>query len=554
MFRLEANGPGCVCIIIDKQKIGFDEDVTSAYLENFTNVVLGFFQGLINYHAKLLGLHFRIDRRQSFGFLNSTLTDAGELTLRLSLGVEPEIFNELIASSLKDLQQILKNKELLQEEYPGMRSEKKQWQAGFEAQFYLEQESNNKNNIEIALKKYVEEFVLNGKEQVTDPTNSNQINQPAKNQTVKNAEATPLFAILKNLVRYATDFAVTFSAHTENTFFSQLGHSYLHSFLKLYQHCNEASDLLNNLEKRELSLAYKEAINHVQNIMEYLIALDSLQQINEKMLGKKNTRLNKLLMTEKKYATFNFNLADEQVNVYLLDNAQQAITTSLLAMDWELFLQEAHEQRGQASIYNFNKSYYELDKFLKYVGGLKNTDKTTSTVLFIDITQLDKLKFEDFPEVKVLVIDITRQPDLTAKKLNQIITEAHEGGLWVVLSASCLKHDELGTDKYTAGKIITLAPDKKKQLHKDVAEIFESISNHSMHPAVASYLQIINEICGDKIPSDNKASKQQVAKPQLTPQAKQGLQHQGFLKAPVKPKPLQERVANTMRDKKAMRC
>lgn len=554
MFRLEANGPGCVCIIIDKQKIGFAANITSAHLENFTNVVLGFFQGLIHYHAKLLGLLFRVDRRQSFGFLNSTLTDAGELTLRLSLGVEPEIFNRVIWSSLKDLQQVLKNKELLQEQYPGMRSEKKQWQAGFEAQFYLEQESNNKNTIEVAFKKYVEEFIFNDKEQVTAPTNFNPIKQPAKNQTIKNAEATPLFAILRNLVKYATEFAVAFSTHTENALFSQFGHSYLHGFLKLYQHCNEASDLLNNLENQELSLAYKEAINHVQNIMEYLIALDSLQQIKEKMLGKENTRLNKLLITEKKHATFNFNLADEQVNVYLLDNGQQAITTSLLAMDWELFLQGAHEQRGQASIYNFNESYYELDLFLTDVGGLKNTDKKTSTVLFIDIIQLNNLQFKDFPNVKVLVIDITRQPDLTDKKLNQIIDDAHKLGLWVVLSASCLKHDELGTDKYTAGKIITLAPDKKKQLNKDVIDIFESISNHSMHPAVASYLQIVNEVCGDKMYSDKESVKQPIAESQLSPSAKKGLQNHGLLKTPAKPQPSQERVISTMQDKKTMRC
>lgn len=550
-FRVEANGPSCIYIIMDQQKIGFEADSTRAYLENFTNVILGFFQGLINYHARLAKLHFRVDRRQSFGFLNTTLTDTGELTLRLSLGVEPELFNKLILSSLKDLQVILSNKKNLLEKYPGMRSEKKHWQAGFEAQFYLEQECNSgKGNVETAFKNYLEKFIEKDETQVTDPITFSELNFSVAKKSAENFKSTPLFAVLQNLVKYATEFAAGFTVPAEDTVLEQLKHSYLHSLLKLYQHCHDAVDLLNNIEKKDLSLSYKEANSHIQNIMEYLIALDSLQQIHEKTQHKVNTRLNDLLVTEKNHAAMSFKLVGEQIKVYLLDNGQQAITTSLLAMDWELFLQEAHEQRGQASIYNFNESYYELDLFLQDVGGLKNTDKQTSTILFIDITQLHKLSFKDFPETKVLVVDITRQPDLTDEKLNQVIGKAHQRGLWVVLSASCLKHDELGTDKYTAGKIITLAPSKKIRLHKNVTDIFESISNYSMHPAVASYLQIVNKVCGDKIYPKPELVALPNNKLQLTLAAKQGLKRHGLLKSPAEIAPLQEVTINTATNKK----
>lgn len=375
--------------------------------------------------------------------------------------------------------------------------------------------------MQVAFTNYLDKFVINGEEQVLKPEELSQSKSTLRNVSTDQFKQTPLFAVLQNLTKYAVGFAATFSTQEENDIVELFGHSCWHALLKLYQHCHDAVELLKNLDKRELSIAYKEANYHLQNIMEYLIALDSLEQMQRKIQGKENARLVSLLNTEKNYAKSNFNLAEKQVNVYLLDNGQQAITTTLLAMDFELFLQEAHEQRGQNSIYNFNESYYELDLFLQDVGGLKNTSKAESTIVFIDITQLDKLKLGEFKQINALVIDITRQPDLTDIQLKKIIADAHKLGIWVVLSASCLKHDELGADKYTAGKIITLAPKQDKSLSKDVIDIFEGVANHSMHPVVASYLQMVNEICGDK----------PIVQSQLDEVSTAGLNRYGLLKS-----------------------
>ena len=39
------------------------------YKEGLTNLLLGFFGGLLNYNAKQAGMQIRAERRQSFGFL-----------------------------------------------------------------------------------------------------------------------------------------------------------------------------------------------------------------------------------------------------------------------------------------------------------------------------------------------------------------------------------------------------------------------------------------------------------------------------------------------------
>lgn len=535
LLQAKPVGPGCIHIILNKENFSFCKNSTQNHIENFTNVVLGFLIGLINYHAKLKGLSFRVERRQSFGFLTSTLTDAGELTLRLSLGIEPALFNDVIVDSLKNLDFALNAVENYPAKFSKMRSEKKQWQAGFEAQHYLEQVAEDDEEYPAtAFQNYLNTFAVEDKYQVTDHEAFCK-KQESQKKSKDIFSETPLFALLKNLTQYAVSFVTSFDAYVENSELHHFKQSYWHSLLKLYQHCHDAFDLLNNIDNRELSLAYQEANTHIENILEYLITLDSLKQMQEKMQGKQNIRLSTLTNTEKSHAATHFNLTKEQIQVYFTDSGQQAITTTLLAMDYQLFLDEAHTGRGQPNIYNFNESYFELDLFLKDVGGLKNTNKATSTIAFIDITQLSELDFDEFDSMRALVIDITRQVDLDNEALKKIIADAHERDVWVVLAASCLKNDELGLDKYTTGKIITLAPDQNTKLQSDVTQIFEGISNYGMHSAIASYLQIANEVCGDKFPQKNAKNQTFFAEkgankkeqPQLTPSGSQGLHRFG---------------------------
>ncbi len=496
----EPNGQSCIIIRLNPNRFKFTSKTEA---EHATNVVLSFLIGLINHHAQLKKLSVWVERRQSFGFLRTTLTDVGELGIRLSLGLEPAGFNEIVLASLNDLYTILATSNRSTKNFTRMKSEEKQWQAGFEAQYYLAQafSENSENYLGTAFEQYIDNYASANQEikKVSQPAELSKVSYPTKIESQGNFDQSPLFAVLQNLLSYALNFVNGFDGYNSDSSLKHFKHSYWHSLLKLYQHCHAAHVLLNTLDDYEVTAAYKMAATQVEDILEYLIALDSLKQIEAKLQGLKNDKIEKLTNTEKCHALSNFGLDSQQVTVYFTDSGQQAIATSLLAMDHQLSLTKAHATTGLNNIYNFNESYYELGLFLEDVGGLQNTNKATSTIAFIDVIQLNDLKFEQFPQLKALVIDLTRQPELNDPQLKQIVAEAHRRNIWIILASSCLKHDELGLDKYLAGKIIILAPSNTMELVSDVEEIFASVANHGFHPAIASYLQIVNEVCRDKI-------------------------------------------------------
>jgi hypothetical protein len=245
------------------------------------------------------------------------------------------------------------------------------------------------------------------------------------------------------------------------------------------------------------------------------------------MQGNLNYRYKLFRTTEQIHVAGRFDLVPSQVDTYLVDSGQQANVMSLFAMDLELSQRfEGDDTRGHNTVYNYEKSYFELEAFLKDVGGLENFNEETATIVFIDIMQLAKFSFSKFKELKALVIDTTRQPEFNNKELKQIVKDAQKEGIWVVFTSSCLKHDELGQDKYTAGKITILAPKPEDKLDKSVLKELDGVSKDGRNIPVVSYLQMVNEICRDRPLGEVEAELNKNL--QLKEKTKIGLQRYGL--------------------------
>lgn len=490
---------------------------SSDYKEGVTNVIIGFLGGLINHHAKLKGLFLHIDRRQSFGFLRPTLSDVGSLRIRLSLGLEPEIFNSIVTDSLHDLDDLLAEYDFTATEkdrdpivtkcfkccndkkrketiiHNRMRSPHNQWQAFREAEYHLEDCKAKENYKDEAFKKYLTKFIVKDKT-YTGPT---LLNETKKKKTdTCNEETTIIFTVLNELLRYVLKYLTELdTVHKDDS----LKHSYWHSLLKLYNNCDKAQELLQNLEKHEVTHLYAKANLLIEGILEYLISLDALEQIRKKINGEEINVAADLNKAIKNDVATSLVIPSNSIDVYFTDSGQQAIVAALLEMDMYL---HTINKAAESNIYLFGDTYYEVEEFLKKVDGLQTFSEKNSTIVFTDITCTDKFidKFvaKKFPKIEAVIIDITNNPDLDNPILKQQIVQLHKQKIWVVLVASSLKHEQLGLDKYQCGKIITLQPPKTKPLPDNIKEELQAVSDEAMHPSIASYLKIVHKVCHTK--------------------------------------------------------
>lgn len=492
------------------------------YNEGFTNLMIGFLGGLLNHHAERRGLFIHTDRRQSFGFFRPTLTDVGSMRIRLSLGLEPEVYNEVVSDSLRDLDKLLKEFDFTDRENPkvkacfeachnpkgeeatdrtgnrmlaAMGSDNDKWLALSQAQYYLGQEAT----LSKAFQQYLAEFIIGrkvveAKTVVKDPKRHTAKERHAAN----NFNASPVFAILNNLVNYAAEFTKQLPELTDDGEALDFKQSYWHSLTKLYSNCNKAIDLLAHVDDFEVTHMYAKANLLVENILEYLIALDTLKQILEQDQEVDSDPVATLVTTERDYVARSFGLDEGQVGVYFADSGQQAITASILAMDMELVETEVQSDYCDHTVFVHDKSYFELVSFLDEVDTLKTENKKSAKIVFVDITALGDVKLEQFPKLSALVIDITNYSDVNQAKLRATIKALHEKNIWVVLVSSSLKHDELSLDKYQSGKIVTLAP-PGEELCENVVDELQSISDEAMPRSVAAYLQIVNQVYQDKV-------------------------------------------------------
>lgn len=490
--------------------------------EGLTNLLLGFFGGLLNHMAKERGMHYFVQRRQSFGFLRPTLTDAGSLRMRLSLGANPEPFNQLVIDTIKALNKLLKtfnfsepeksifkkrqtlvsNTQKVCEEKMGtqktektgnyclnaMRTEDDQWVALLAAQKYL---SKAGIKPETAFEEYLQKFIIDRADHKKISENDNK-NILRTGYSVENAhsvdldeeaedekdadesiKSNPLFILLNNLINTTVNYVTSLGNIPTSS-------SAYYVLIKLLHNCEKGQAVLTHAHQYNLSHLQTKATLLIENIQEYLILLRCLAKDNDNATDDLK-ELEQLRFAE------TLGLTAEDCHVFYNDGGQQAINTAIMAMTFE----------GMKSFYLFDGSYYETPEFF-HDSGLKKASKVQSAVWFCDITHLDKPKtaLDKKPgALKALIIDITHNS--SAEKLQELagtIAQAKEKGLWVTLSCSTLKHEQLGQDKYQSGRNIIIPPTGKSLNSKTTQKYLDNISQEAMNPLTASFRQTVETV------------------------------------------------------------
>lgn len=526
-IALEAVG---TCLFI-KIYPDFDKEIskTANYKEGITNTIMGFWGGLINHLCHIKGLHLHVDRRQSFGFLRASLTDIGSLRFRLSLGFEPEVFHEVIAESLWILDRVLYYYDFRDREnyfvskyfipveksrkkdgsatqktgtalLKAMRSEEKQWLSFNEAKEFLDEcyDSSDLNYIWIAIENYFNAVVALSGESISSRTDrylKNKLEKYTKAmsenvcQANYNYKNSVLLELLMSIVSYSVNSLKNLPSINESTLFI---YSLQHSIEKLLNNCQKGIYIILHAKELEMSHLSSKATLLIENMLEYLISIDTIVQIFQNQ-----DPVSRLYITEKNHVMQALDVRTE-VDIYFTDSGQQAITMSLLIMDDYLAGESKNKHRSDRAIFVFNESYYELELFFNKIKQYQTKTNKFAKILFIDVVQLPNLKLTEFENLESVVIDITYQPNMSNQHLQDRIRQFHKNNIFVTLVSSALKHDQLGLDKYQSGKIVMLPPEDKG-LSKDLKEVLQKVSNQAMHPLIASYLQMVNEICREKV-------------------------------------------------------
>jgi hypothetical protein len=488
--------------------------------EGLTNVLLGFFGGLLNHYAKEAGLHYFVQRRQSFGFLRETLTDAGSLVIRLSLGGNPEPLKPIIVKAIEDFDKLLEtfdfskptnstkghqtiiNKTQAACETPqgeketdktgnyclnAMRVEDDQWIALLAAEKYL---STNKTN-QTAFKDYLQQFIidrvdykkiaesdhasikregysLENKANIVPP--STEKGQP----TQAIIAANPLLKLLNNLVETTINYTASLSNLPSSA-------SLYYVLMKLLHHCQKGRAILKHAHEYELSHLQAKATLIIEGIQEHLILLRCLAKNT-------NGATENLQALEKLKFTQLLNVQDaENCHIFYNDSGQQAVNSAMMAMIFE----------GMDSFHMFAGNYYEIAEFCNDSGIQPTAINQSSTwVCDITATYLIREALKKPPaKLKALIIDITHNSSATKMaEISDIITTAREQGLWITLSCSTLKHEQLGQDKYQSGRNIILAPPGKSLNKQKTEKYLTGISNEAMNPLTAAYRQTVETV------------------------------------------------------------
>lgn len=505
------------------------------YKNGVTNVLLSFFAALLNHYSEKQGLRLHTTRRQSFGFLRPTITDAGCLMIRLSLGLEPSLFDRIILGSLQQFDVLLEEFKFNEKtdpsvssvfEYNKPRKVKKEGdkrepnapdtyirsvvrkdnltlQTFQQAKAYIDQAaelSNGSDYLNQAMRAFLDQYIRNG---VTLSLTSH-LKQPSTN-TVQLIES-PTINLLQNTLAYAFDFVRSLVFKRSGESLEHFAHVYLHSLLKLFNNCQQAQHLLSNYAQIETTEFYYQGLLVIENILEYLISLDGLKQIQAELEKKPIYPIIELHHSELDYVNRMLQIPKQQLHLFFTDSGQQAITSALLTLSIMLHGPAADGHVYDSDIHLFGNTYYEIAEFIKDCKAdklkLEMKELECAKIIFVDISQInlliEKLNSRDCPAMKALVIDMTHHPLFDQIRLRQLINTIHQSGVWVTLVESSLKHSQLGLDKYQAGKIITIAP-PGETLPKPALDMFEHVSIDATHPLVAAYLLMVNTICRDKL-------------------------------------------------------
>lgn len=557
MQRRQKNAASIVEVLVKEElkKIALVYDPNSAclyvdfypqddYLHNdnynigITNVIIGIFGGLVNCYSAYYNVPLCMQRRQSFGFSHTTVTDAGMMRMRISLGTEPDEYSGILKQSLRDLDNILTEFDFTNAEDPALkagfvvterpRGKRETENTGIKFLTVMRPDTNqaaalacattcfiNAKNAgksqKVAVKNYIDAITNDVFKQVEYHSAELKNKMPVEDKSVSSDQLISL-KLLHNTLIYTLHYVQKIQ-HVQSDLFN---YGYWHVLVKLYKNCCKAQALLETLKDRTNYDNYANASLLIDNLLEYLLVLDGLQMLRDQSMSQTNDPVKKLTDMETAYVKNKLNLANSP-SVYFTDSGQQAMTNSLYVMS--MYLTQNHDPAQLSeSVYIDHKCYYELSKFLTEDLKIEvAAAPENARMLFLDITGLSRYIKQPsyFSNASVVILDITHDPTLSAIGLKSFIANLRQKNIVVALVNSMLKHEQLGLDKYQAGKVTLITPDDQP-LPVNIQDELSKISQASMQPLVASFHLMVNEICGDKLNKPAPVKTSTLFKPKQT--------------------------------------
>lgn len=502
------------------------------YSEGVTNVIIGLFGGLVNHLCDKKQLTFNIQRRPSFGFNRTTLTDVGSMRMRISIGLEGELLADVLVDALKQFDGILNvfdftdnnNQQLAKgfavaENPKGkyvtdntgivfrkvMRSDKNMLAAVNVAHHALS--CDDSKPIKQRVQKYIDSIVGENFEVAKRPVNY-AVTETDVNIVDSNVHAISL--LLKNTllaVRKRVEESFIYSYSIEQFCFS-----YWFILVKLYKNCKKADFLLSKSISISESHFFSKSLLLIENLAEYLFMLDNIIY-QQKMCPDVDMELIEGWRTrEIDYMEPIFSKSTGKVSAFFTSGGQQALVSSIF-----ILLQECAQHTGVAkSIADVSLSpsvYYELREFVEHDMSLATSTTSKSKIAVIDIQDLANYMQRDktLSLSSYFIIDITHRPFANNNTLKAFMQLAAQENKSVILTSSMLKHEEIGLDKYQLGKIICCFA-KDKKLSNNCIEELKAIERSAIHPYMASFQTVIDDILCEKNnePGHNKKSKLQI--------------------------------------------
>lgn len=181
------------------------------------------------------------------------------------------------------------------------------------------------------------------------------------------------------------------------------------------------------------------------------------------------------------------------IHYFFADSGQQAINVPLMVFGHQYKISD--DDNG--SIHLFKQPYFEVSAFLKdnkkdkTPGMAKNL--SAAKVVLVDSSQSSGFKVDDFANMKICIIDLTHDPLMLDSDLSPLVKVLLAKKITLVLASSMLKHEQLGLDKYQAGKFFVITP-PNRGLAKDTVDSFSGVSQAAANPYSALAFNLFNDI------------------------------------------------------------
>jgi hypothetical protein len=507
------------------------------YTEGVTNVIIGIFGGLVNHLCDKYGLNYNIQRRPSFGFNRTTLTDVGHMKMRVSIGLEGPTLALMLTQALKLLDDVLA-------EFDFTDPKDKRLADGFEVvenprrgvitentgiaflkatrsdiniintvkhvHSQLNSASNHEgksNYVHDAIQEYINDLVAENLTATETPIQTDHVID-IKNQKVNGLEDRRvtrqhlLITLLSNCLREGVQAGLNSKAILVKD--NRFHRSYYIALVKLYKNCHKAAVLIERHHEFSESIFYIKAILIAENIIEYLLLLDSLSYVSTVDPSATTDMIDQWRASEQQYYVDNTTIPATRLSVYFTAGGEQALVTSLFLLQQQTEQTRLQNKNVQDTIFLSPSVYYELDLFLTNDLKLATTRRSSikSCIAIIDIQDVDdylnnlnKISNELLPDN--FILDITHAPFSSQETLKKFSLWSQEKNKCFVLVSSMLKHEQLGMDRFQLGKMVFYTP-PKLDLSNNIIDEIKSIERDAIHPSMASFQCLINRITGEK--------------------------------------------------------